>query len=272
MRRSNRELWLAFAAILGVTLAYLAVIDAFQNIPAASGLFGHSIGILGFVLMLMTEILYTLRKRSRSARWGKMSNWLQFHIFTGLVGPYLVLIHASWKYNGLAGILTLLTVVIVASGFFGRYIYTAVPRTADGAEIAADELERQMKATEAELQLSLVDLPAALSVSGSLLATGTGASGSGPGLIFKRIFADWGYRWRWRQARRQLPAAARPQADRLEQLQFQKRVLSRQLDSLAMTRRLLGLWHNIHMPIGMALFVTAFIHIGGALYYSTFLR
>jgi hypothetical protein len=272
MRRSNRELWFAFAAILAVTLAYLAVINALQSIPAASGLFGHAIGILGFVLMLMTEVLYSLRKRSRSARWGKMASWLQFHIFTGLVGPYLVLIHASWKYNGLAGILTLLTLVIVVSGFFGRYIYTAVPRTADGAEVAAHELVRQIQATEAELQLAFGGLPAALALPGGLLASGPGASTAGFGLIFERIFADWGYRWRWWQARRRLPAAARVQAARLEQLQIQKRVLSRQLASLAMARRLLGLWHNIHMPIGMALFITAFIHICGALYYTAYLR
>jgi len=88
--------------------------------------------IIGFILMLMTEILYSWRKRSRSARWGKMSNWLRFHIFTGLVGPYMVLLHTSWKFNGLAGIVLLLTVIIVLSGIVGRYIFTAIPRTADG--------------------------------------------------------------------------------------------------------------------------------------------
>jgi hypothetical protein len=98
-------------------------------------LFGHGIGIIGFFLMLMTETLYTLRKRSRSTRWGRMSTWLQFHIFTGLVGPYMVLLHSSWKFNGLAGMVLLLTVIIVASGFLGRYIYTSVPRNVDGIEI-----------------------------------------------------------------------------------------------------------------------------------------
>jgi len=31
-------------------------------------------------------------------------------------------------------------------------------------------------------------------------------------------------------------------------------------------------WHAFHIPIGMALFVAAFIHIGAALYYATLLR
>ncbi len=269
MRHSNRELWLALLAILIITAGYLAVVNTTRNVPAASGLFGHSLGILGFVLMLCTETLYSLRKRARSARWGRMSTWLQFHIFTGLVGPYLVLIHTSWKFNGLAGILTLMTFVIVLSGFVGRYIYTAVPRRADGAEYTEEELAAQIQATEADLQLGLAALPAGALPAGLL---GPGSASTGAGLVLRRTFADWDYRWRWWQARRSLPAVIRSQAVHLEQLQYRKRVLSRQLDSLAMARRLLGLWHTIHMPIGMALFVTAFIHVGGALYYTAYLR
>jgi len=93
------------------------------------------IGVIGFVLMLITETLYSLRKRSRKGRWGSMRAWLKFHIFTGLVGPYMVLLHTSWKFNGLAGVTTLFTMIIVISGFIGRYIYTRIPRTLDGIEV-----------------------------------------------------------------------------------------------------------------------------------------
>ena len=139
MRFRNIELWLAFAAIAAITVLYLGVV-LLSNIPAASGFFGHSLGIVGFILMLMTEILYSLRKRYLLARWGKMQHWLSFHIFTGLVGPYMVLLHTSWKFNGLAGILMLMTVIIVISGFIGRYFYTAVPRDADGTILEVEQL------------------------------------------------------------------------------------------------------------------------------------
>ena len=49
-----------------------------------------------------------------------MARWLEFHIFTGIVGPYLVLLHTSWKFNGLAGVVMLLTGVIVLSGFIRK--------------------------------------------------------------------------------------------------------------------------------------------------------
>ena len=135
MLRSNRELWLAFFAMILITGLYGLVVIYTRGIPPAGEVFGHVMGIIGFVFMLMTETLYSLRKRSRTVKWGKLSNWLQFHIFTGLVGPYMVLLHSSWKFNGIAGITTLFTIIIVVSGFIGRYIFTRIPRTLDGMEI-----------------------------------------------------------------------------------------------------------------------------------------
>ena len=187
MKHSNKELWLALVAILLITGLYALVVLWTRSIPPAGELFGHLIGVLGFTLMLITEVLYSLRKRSRSARWGRMADWLQFHIFTGLVGPYLVLLHSSWKFNGLAGATTLLTAIIVVSGFVGRYIYTRIPRSLDGGELDAPLGEVQ--------------------------------------------------------------AAA-----------------------LARARRLLAIWHTVHIPIGVALFTAAFIHAGAALYYATLMR
>jgi hypothetical protein len=178
MLRGNKELWLACLAMLLITGLYGLVIILTHEIPPASELFGHGMGIVGFVMMLMTETLYSLRKRSRSVRWGRMSTWLQFHIFTGLVGPYMVLLHTSWKFNGIAGVTTLFTIIIVMSGFIGRYIFTRIPRTLDGLEIEG--------------------------------------------------------------------------------------TLSQ--EALKQARRLLALWHTIHIPIGMVLFVSAFVHIGAALY------
>jgi len=185
--RNSKELLFALLACIFIAASYAIVLLFTRHIPAASGVFGHTIGILGFLLMLATETLYSLRKRSRSARWGRMSGWLQFHIFTGIVGPFMVLLHASWKYNGLAGVTTLLTGIIVISGFIGRYIYTRIPRTTDGIE--------------------------------------------DPGLIGQI-----------------------------------------QAGTLANARRFLSLWHTIHIPIGMALFTAAFVHILGALYYATLLK
>jgi len=272
MLRNNRELWLALVAMLLITLAYGLVQRVTGSIPAAGSLFGHGIGILGFILMVATETLYTLRKSSRRARWGRMAEWLHFHIFTGLVGPYMVLLHTAWTFNGLAGALTLLTVVIVASGVIGRYIYTAVPRTPDGAVLEAEELERQSRAAGSELQQRIAEQPELAGLLSGLLSLSSQPVSPGLTLVFARSFGDWKYRWQQRQAVRRLPAAVRSQAEQLAGLQLRQRQLLRQVASLVTARRYLGLWRAIHMPIGAVLFTTALIHIGAVLYVVATLR
>lgn len=187
MLRNSLELWLAALACLVIGMGYGLLVFLTRQVPAAGGLAGHLLGITGFVLMLATETLYSLRKRTRAAGWGSMALWLKVHIFTGIVGPFMVVLHSAWKTGGLAGVTLALTCLIVASGFIGRYFYTRIPRTAEGIE--------------------------------------------DPGLAGQH-----------------------------------------QATALANARRLMSLWHTVHVPIGIALFILAFTHMLGAIYYATLLR
>lgn len=272
MAASTRELWLSFIAIVLITLLYLFIVILLGGVPAASEFFGHSLGILGFVLMLMTETLYSLRKRSRSARWGRMASWLQFHIFTGLVGPYLVLLHSSWKFNGLAGVVMLMTMVVVASGFIGRYIYTAVPRTADGIALEGAEIERMIAATEAELKNWTAAHPQVSPYLERQFAGGGEAESGQLALILERSFSGWLRQLRWWWEKQRLEPSMRAQVQQLQEFIERRRALRRQAANLARMRRMLALWHGVHIPIGMALFTAAFIHIGAAVYYATLLH
>jgi hypothetical protein len=64
----------------------------------------------------------------------------------------------------------------------------------------------------------------------------------------------------------------RKQTQILSDLANRRRTLERQRSSLAQARRLMALWHMLHVPIGLALFAAAFVHIGAAIYYATLLR
>ncbi len=268
MQPSSRELWVAFIAILIITAIYLFAVLLLGGIPAASDFFGHTLGVVGFLLMLMTEILYTLRKRSRSARWGKVSSWLQFHIVTGLVGPYMVLLHSSWKFNGLAGIVLLMTGVIVISGFIGRYIYTAIPRSADGLELEAGEIDKQVETLETEIGVWMGNRPR---VSEQLMRY---SAFSEPGSTrgYNNPFGSLGKRFNFWNMLRRMDPRTRAHAISLNGLLKRRRTLDRQRASLAQARRLMALWHTLHVPLGLALFAAAFVHIGAAIYYATLLR
>ncbi|MFO0968858.1 MAG: hypothetical protein U0793_25165 [Gemmataceae bacterium] len=254
------ELYIALALVLLLTLLYAFLCQ--DGAPAAGGALGHALGIIGFVLMLSTETLYSLRKRLKRFAFGRMSVWLRAHIVTGIVGPYLVLLHTGWRFHGLAGILTLLTIVMVLSGFVGRYIYTAVPRTLDGAEVEGRELERRIAAADGEFKALGLDRQVA-----DALAQ---PHAEGWRLVLTRPL------WRWRQRQRLRRLVERLDASRrtahLRELLEERLRLQMQMESLSAARRLLALWHVVHVPIGVVLFTLAFLHIAGALYFSTFLR
>ncbi len=271
-RRNNFELWAALIAIVLITFVYLLVVVWLGSIPKASDFFGHSLGVVGFLLMLMTELLYSLRKRSRSNRWGRMSRWLSFHIFTGLVGPYMVLLHTAWRFNGLAGVLLYLTAIVVGSGFIGRYIYTAVPRSADGVMLEAEQINAMIARVDGQLSHFSDTRPAVAAQVRAERQPSQQPQKAEMLLVLGRLFSELGYRRQMRRQMRQVDAGQRQQVRRLQALMHQRRQLDRQLAMMAAARRLLAVWHAIHIPIGMALFTVAFIHIGAALYYATFLH
>jgi hypothetical protein len=272
MRRRTYELWYALGAMILIAVTYIGAAVWLGEVPASSELLGHSLGILGFLMMLMTETLYSLLKRSANARWGRMSTWLQFHIFTGLVGPFLIFPHTSWKFNGLAGVVSLMTGLVVFSGFLGRYIYTAVPRTADGEEVGASKLEHQIAATDAELPRQLTGGADETRMMVTRLDVQPGVSGDSMFLVLGRVWVDWVYRWRWWREGSRLGVQDRSRVRELNQLLQRRRRLRRQVQSLAMARRMLAVWRTVHIPVGVALFVSAFVHIVGAIYYATLLR
>lgn len=272
MERRNPELWAALVAIVLITLVYIWVVARLGFTLKASDFIGHGLGVVGFLLMLTTETLYSLRKRSRSARWGRMALWLQFHIFTGLVGPYMALLHTAWQFNGAAGMAMLLTIVVVASGFIGRYIYTAVPRTADGIELEAGELKRRIAASEEALQHWLDARPEVVDTVGQHLAGLSEAPQNKLLLVMGRTFWEWRYRFQWWREKQRLRAMGYTHVQELEQLLTRRRALHRQATSLATVRQMLALWHSVHVPLGVSLFTIAFIHVGAALYYATFLK
>lgn len=320
-----RELIFSLVAMVFITVIYLVIMTTSRGVPLASGLYGHAMGIVGFLMMAMTETLYSLRKRWKAARWGRMAEWLEFHIFTGLVGPYLVLLHSAWTFNGLAGVVVLLMVMIVASGIVGRYFYTAVPRTLDGAEVSLDTLEAQVRGLGEQIEAAYARLhgdapqapgagmpgagmpgaetpgtetpevelaaekPAAGEADGygelavlaaeaqpgsapapaPVRAAGKRAGGIGPALQSARA------RWdAWRRSMTPTDDEKRlAQAERkLEKLIGEQKRLKRQIGSLETARRILAVWHAVHIPLGLAMFVLSFVHIGAAIYYSVLLR
>ncbi len=259
------ELELSFFVMVilsGVYIAYEIMAE-----PRGGHLFGHALGIIGTVLMLMTEVLYSLRKRTHFLNWaGPVRYWLSFHIFTGLVGPFLVLIHTGLEFRGLAGLSMLLTVIVAGSGFIGRYLYTALPRTLTGVAASRQEIGSEILAVQTALSQFEAQKPE--QVHQLVARLSQRPTQRNPLLtVYGRFFYQWRYRRRLHRAVRRLEQLEESQRRQLEQLLSRKRELERQTEMLEATRRFLRAWHIFHVPLGLTLFFSVAIHIAATLYF-----
>lgn len=257
------ELWLGFVACLILAAIYLGY--ALLATPSGGHPFGLLIGIIGMALMLVTETVYSIRKRVRWLHWaGSLRLWLSFHIFTGIVGPFLVLLHSAFAVGGLAGWALAMTGIVVLSGFTGRYVYTAVPRTRAGIEVTRAELDARAKALKEELDERIARQPG---LSTALAGVGTPANAGGWSDVLLRTVKDYNHDRRVHAALRSVTRAEGARVRELEQLLRRQHQLERQIDSLEWVHRIMGVWRLVHVPLGITLFTTAFIHVIAALYF-----
>jgi hypothetical protein len=125
MPRATADALTGVLAAVVATIAFIVWRDGHTH--WASALPGHLMGVAGIVLMLWASVGYSWRKRHIAAGTQSMQMALHLHIVAGLVGPYLVILHSGLAFRGVAGVLTLATVLVVASGVVGRALMSMVP-------------------------------------------------------------------------------------------------------------------------------------------------
>jgi hypothetical protein len=92
---------------------------------------GAVFGIAGAVLMLI-PLAYPIVKRipvlhARITPHASLPSLLAVHVYAGIVGPLLALIHTGHKFDSVLGIaLTAVMLLVVVSGFTGRYLLSYV--------------------------------------------------------------------------------------------------------------------------------------------------
>jgi hypothetical protein len=115
-----------------------------------SGELGHLLGFAG-TLFLFATLPYLARKRLHILRSvGRPSQWLEVHIFCGVFGPILITYHTSFRFNGIVSVAYWSMLLVVISGFVGRYLYVRIPRTIRGEELSRAELEARAEKLEQE--------------------------------------------------------------------------------------------------------------------------
>ena len=122
----NRERLIVISVFAVLVFAWLGFLLHTSPRFAGSGI-GAVFGISGAALMLV-PLIYVVVKRipffkEHITKYVSLQTWLSIHIYTGIVGALLALIHTGHKYNSALGIALTATMLLgVVTGIVLRYL------------------------------------------------------------------------------------------------------------------------------------------------------
>jgi hypothetical protein len=238
------------------------------------GTIGLKLGILGTVLFFVIFMYAFRRLIPWLGRIGTARQWMDFHVIAGVTAPIIIAFHASFKFNGIAGVAFWIMLAVALSGVIGRYLYAQIPRSLNAAELSLSELqdkERELSdALRGQSVYSAEILNRALRVPTAEYIRNLGPLFS----IVKMASLDMTMPIRIAALRRAscgfgsnllslggILSSGKPEVEQVVKLVRQKASLSKRVVFLGQTQRIFHLWHVIHRPFSYAFVVLAVIHI-----------
>jgi hypothetical protein len=268
-RRAERA-WQAFAVLSVAALSWWYF--AAHRHPSANRYHGLVLGLgwLGTSLMLLAAGL-SIRKRVAYQGIGKMSAWLNAHIYIGIVAAFAIFYHSGLRSGGpLSACLLACFSLTVVSGLMGWWLARKLPPLLTAMEespaILEDLLSVRTECLQGMLELASFGSPDFRSLVEQRLMKQTAS--------WTRMFQF--YRRRSTLAQ-ELPAFQKEHAECLTRLRPQEhRAFQRaaeyalrvnKMNAELLLQRLLRGWLTFHIVSTGALFGLASLHIFTALYY-----
>jgi len=230
-----------------------------------SGVVGLGYGVVGAVLTFVGVAPYSLRKRVRFFdRVGKLSNWLTFHIFLCTLGPYLVLLHTSFRIGGLVSIGFWSMMTILFSGLFGRYVYVHIPHAINGDFLSLQAIEQKQQ--ELLATIALRSGLAQRDIQQFERAARRRTVNLLPLALALSLWHDLTAGFHQRKIQRLLAQKGVPPKTRagvaqlfLEEVKLQQRIALRKP-----FLHIFKFWHLFHIPLSVIVLVVVLLHIGVA--------
>jgi len=219
--------------------------------PRFAGSFpGGMVAVAGALLMLV-PLAYSVVKRVKPLQKAvtkrvSMRTLLAWHIYAGILGPVLALLHTGHKFDSLLGIaLTALMLVVVLSGFVGRYLLGQVGQEVRTKKEMLASLEAAYRQTENEL--------AARPEQAALLAPFSGFLARVVAGFFVTVPAEQG----------PLPASVR--ALRLAELMADLEFAIKTHEAF---KRWFSRWLKFHIVISAILYVLLALHVWSGIHFG----
>ena len=238
---------------IGVLLLLLWLGFAVHRSPSFPGsLTGTGLAVSGGALLVLPSLAYAAVKRVRPLkRWitprVPLSRWLAWHVYAGIIGAVLALLHSAHRFDSTLGIaLTAMMLLTVFSGYVGRHFLR---------HVSVDVREKQQ----------LLD---------QLIATYNhlaGATAAQPvRLAVLAVSAN-----RWSRVRRPVLNAGRTAEDRfLQQAHRAVQVanaiadLEYSIKAHQLLKRRFRVWLVAHIATSIAFYVLLALHVWAAFYFG----
>lgn len=224
-----------------------------------SGFFGHGLGIIGTLLILIGVFGYMARKRIRMfSRIGVLKYWLEFHIFLCVLGPVMILFHTAFKFGGIVSISFWSMVAVVASGVLGRFIYLQIPRTKQGRELSLQEIKDMQNKIQEDLSANATLVPI-FEWTNEIY-----------GIEQARITNPVQYLnvlWRETRNSKLLTAKLKEENIPVENIRQiishvkHERSLHRKIDGLKTMQKYFRYWHIAHLPFAIIMLIIMIVHV-----------
>ncbi len=280
--------WPLFAALVVTTLAFAVLLSyswRYYDLPwdarfddplhrrlRSSGSIGHLYGNIGLAIII-GNLLYLVRRRLVNVPWlGSMKAWMDWHVFSGIVGPAFVVLHSAFTLRTWPAIVSAASLtIVVVTGLFGRYLYRLVPRVADGRQEPADELAADVDRALMTLRgLGTGSVQAAELVETRVdqVVARAGKARNGLGAIITALRALWRLRTLRLEARIVAGVAGATADDAIEIGRAAAKIgrLIVRVDLVDTLARAAAFWRGLHRNLVVVMLLAASLHISIAVY------
>jgi len=215
--------------------------------------------------MMLFMLLYSLRKRTRIfGKWGHVRRWLDIHIYFGILGPTWVVLHTSFKVQGLVALSFWSMVAVALSGVFGRYLYLQIPRSIGGEELSGKEIEDLHASLASQLTAETGLGQEILAQLETEVAPRLNETSGLIGSLWSIFRDDLKRPFRIRKLKieyQRKHKLSHQVLDRLFNLARRRADLTRKMALLSQIQQIFHFWHVFHKPFAAIMYLIMLVHI-----------
>lgn len=269
--RSGRLWRPIFAILLIATSVHYFFFYANKEFPHGGSETGLAYGIAGTALILLLAF-FGIRKRWYRATFGTLEQWLQSHIWLGVLVVIVLFFHTGGRFSDKWAVATYaLVVIVVLSGILGAVLYATVPRMLTEVEsnLTVEDISDQLN----QLARSMARIASGRSapfqrIHDELVRQSTPGAMAGWRLLVSRLGRRTKQEADWARLIALVPKEEQEELRQMLVVSRQRRELLLRLIYQQRYKNVLESWLYIHVPFTIALLVFAAVHIAAVFYYG----